>query len=315
MLAKLWDKINAGVRKNIPANTCFLAPRELELAGFLFGNLPGLYRFGGYEDAERKMLVYLPDYLEESALYEDDSPLCCLEASFFEADKLSHRDFLGALMGAGIARETVGDICVEPGRCLFFVTAEITPYVLDNLREAGRTKLHLKQLPLLGLSMPEPEFQEIRDTMASIRLDSVIASGFRIGRSLAADYVNAGKVSIDGLPCEKTDKTVSEGAKISVRGLGKIKLSKSEEGQRRTASRSPFRNMCEESVMNMNEVIARINALAKKAKEGPLTEEEQAERDKLRRIYIDSVKANLVGQLENTYILQPDGTKKKVTKK
>ena len=67
--------------------------------------------------------------------------------------------------------------------------------------------------------------------------------------------------------------------------------------------------------MNMNEVIARINALAKKAKEGPLTEEEQAERDKLRRIYIDSVKANLVGQLENTYILQPDGTKKKVVKK
>ena len=67
--------------------------------------------------------------------------------------------------------------------------------------------------------------------------------------------------------------------------------------------------------MNMNEVIARINALAKKAKEGPLTEEEQAERDKLRRIYIDSVKANLVGQLENTYILQPDGTKKKITKK
>lgn len=67
--------------------------------------------------------------------------------------------------------------------------------------------------------------------------------------------------------------------------------------------------------MNMNEVIARINALAKKAKEGPLTEEERAERDKLRRIYIDSVKANLVGQLENTYILQPDGTKKKVTKK
>lgn len=67
--------------------------------------------------------------------------------------------------------------------------------------------------------------------------------------------------------------------------------------------------------MNMNEVIARINALAKKAKEGPLTEEERAERDNLRRIYIDSVKANLVGQLENTYILQPDGTKKKVTKK
>lgn len=67
--------------------------------------------------------------------------------------------------------------------------------------------------------------------------------------------------------------------------------------------------------MNMNEVIARINALAKKAKEGPLTPEEQEERAKLRKIYIDSVKTNLVSQLENTYILQSDGTKKKVTKK
>ena len=67
--------------------------------------------------------------------------------------------------------------------------------------------------------------------------------------------------------------------------------------------------------MNMNEVIARINELAKKAKAGALTPEEVQERDKLRRIYIDSVKANLVGQLENTYILEPDCTKKKVTKK
>ena len=64
--------------------------------------------------------------------------------------------------------------------------------------------------------------------------------------------------------------------------------------------------------MNMDEVIARINELAKKAKTEGLTSEETAERDKLRRIYIDSVKASLVGQLENTYIVSPDGTKKKV---
>ena len=67
--------------------------------------------------------------------------------------------------------------------------------------------------------------------------------------------------------------------------------------------------------MNMNEVIARINELAAKNKREGLTAEELAERDKLRRIYIDSVKANLVGQLENTTILYPDGTKKKVTHK
>lgn len=67
--------------------------------------------------------------------------------------------------------------------------------------------------------------------------------------------------------------------------------------------------------MNMNEVIARINELAKKSKTLGLTPEETQERDKLRRIYIDSVKSNLVGQLENTYILRPDGTKEKVRHK
>lgn len=67
--------------------------------------------------------------------------------------------------------------------------------------------------------------------------------------------------------------------------------------------------------MDMDKVIARINELAKKAKEGQLTQEEISERDQLRRIYIDSVKASLVGHLDNTYIVYPDGTKKKVEKK
>ena len=66
--------------------------------------------------------------------------------------------------------------------------------------------------------------------------------------------------------------------------------------------------------MDMNAVIARINELAKRAKEGALTDEEIVERDKLRRIYIDSVKASLTGQLDNTYILRPDGSKEKLKK-
>ena len=224
LMAKLWDKITGAIRKNIPGETAYLSPRELEMARYLFGDEPGLYAFGGYEDAERKMLVYLPDYLEESTLYGEDSPLVCLEGTFFQGDELSHRDILGALMGAGIQRETVGDILVEKGRCLFFVTREIAPYVLDTLRSAGRTVLQLTQVPLQGLSLPQPEFQEIRDTVSSVRLDSVIASGFRIGRSLAAEYIRSGKAALDGIPCEKPDKPVPEGAKISVRDLGKIRL-------------------------------------------------------------------------------------------
>ena len=224
LLAKLWDKINAGLRRNIMASTCFLSPRELEMARYLFGDLPGLHTFGGYGDAERKMLIYLPDYLEEETLYTEESPVICLRASFFQEDTLSHRDFLGALMGAGIGRETVGDICVSKGQCDFFVTEEIAPYILQSFTSAGRTHLHMEQIPLQEASIPEPEIKEIKDTLASVRLDSVISSGFRIGRSLAAQYINGGKAAIDGLPCEKPDKAVPEGAKISVRGLGKIKL-------------------------------------------------------------------------------------------
>ena len=224
LLAKLWDKISAGMRRNIPASTCFLSPRELEMAKYLFGDQPGLYAFGGYREAERNMLIFLPEYLDESALYEADSPCVCLRAAFFQGDSPSHRDFLGALMGAGVGRETVGDICVGAGQCDFFVTAEIAPYLLQNFTSAGRTRLHLQQVPLTDAHIPEPEVKVIRDTLASLRLDSVIASGFRIGRSLAGQYIAAGKAAIDGLPCEKPDKAVAEGAKISVRGLGKIQL-------------------------------------------------------------------------------------------
>ena len=224
LLAKIWDKISAGMRKNIPANTSFLTLRELDMCKYLFGRQEGLFPFGGYEGAERQMLVYLPEYLETDALYEEDSPLVCLRATFFDGDTPSHRDFLGALMGEGIARETVGDICVGKGQCDFFVTAEIAPYILQNFTGAGRTKVHLEAIPLSEVSVPEPETKEIRDTVASVRLDSIISSGFRIGRSAAAQYVSAGKAAIDGLPCEKPDKAVEEGSKISVRGLGKIKL-------------------------------------------------------------------------------------------
>lgn len=224
LLAKLWDKLNAGIRKNIMASTGFLSLREQELARFLFGQVDGLYCFGGYEDAERKMLVYLPDYLDEDALWDEDSPLVCLRATFYDGDSLTHRDFLGALMGTGITRECIGDICVGKGSCDFFTTGEIAPYLLQSFTGAGRTRLRLEQIGLSQVNIPEPEIKEIRDTLASLRLDSVISSGFRISRGVAAQHITAGRATIDGLPCEKPDKAVVAGQKISVRGLGKILL-------------------------------------------------------------------------------------------
>ena len=224
LLAKLWDKLGAGMRKNCIANSAFLSPRELNLARYLFGAAEGLHAFGGYPDAERKMLIYLPEYLDETALTDEDSPIVCLRAAFYEGDTPSHRDFLGALMGVGVSRDSVGDICVGKGSCDFFVTAQIAPFILQNFTGAGRTRLHLEPIPLSQVQITEPETKQIKDTLASLRLDSVISAGFRVGRSQAAQYVTSGRAAIDGLPCEKPDKAVEEGSKISVRGLGKIRL-------------------------------------------------------------------------------------------
>lgn len=224
LLAKLWDKIHTGMQRNIPAATCFLSPRELEMSRCLFGEQPGLCAFGGYPEAERRMLVYLPEYLEEDSLWDEDSPMVCLRAEFYHGDSPSHRDFLGALMGLGIGRETLGDICVDQESCDFFATAEIAPYILQSLTGVGRTHVRVQTVPLAEARIPQPEIREIRDTLASLRLDCVISAGFRIGRSLAAQYVTQGKAAIDGLPCDKPDKLVSPGAKISLRGLGKLRL-------------------------------------------------------------------------------------------
>lgn len=224
LLAKVWDKIQSGIRKNIPSSTGFLTPREQQMCRYLFGSLPGLISFGGYEEAERRMMVYLPEYLEESFLWDEDSPVVCIHGAFYEGDTLSHRDLLGALMGAGIARDTVGDILIDGNSCDLLVTAQIAPYVLQHLASAGRTKLHLSSIPLSQIHVPQAQVRQIKDTLASLRLDSVVSAGFRIGRSQAAQAISAGKVAIDGLPCEKPDRPVAEGSKISLRGSGKILL-------------------------------------------------------------------------------------------
>ena len=225
LLAMLWDKINGGMRKNIISAAGFLSPREQEMAQYLFGNTEGLYSFGGYEGAERRMWVFLPDYLGEDALYDNElSPVVCIRAVFYQNDEPCHRDFLGALMGCGIDRRCVGDICVGKGKCDFFVTREIAPYVLQNFISAGRTKLSLSQIPLAEADLPLPEVKELKDTLASLRLDAVVSAGFRVGRSQGAQYVESGKTSVNGLPEIKPDRQLPEGAKIAVRGLGKIVL-------------------------------------------------------------------------------------------
>ena len=211
--------------KNIYTFTEFLSPAEQNLLRYTVKGVP--YRFeGGFENAEKALCVFGS---EELCGYEGFAPIEFIKiepCSMKFSGELAHRDFLGSLMGCGVAREAIGDICVGTGFCDFFVTEEIAPYLLQNFSNAGRTKFHLSAVSLRDAQIPEPEVKIIKDTLASLRLDGVVSSGFRISRSLAAQYILAGKAAVDGLPCEKPDKQVTEGCKISIRGSGKIKLYK-----------------------------------------------------------------------------------------
>ena len=133
LLARVYERITSAAARNIPAATAFLSKREQMLAAELLRGQDFVF-FGGPAMAEREVCCYVPEYLDESWLTGDEGPIAAVRAVYFAGDTLTHRDFLGALMGCGIKRETVGDIYVSEGSCDFLVTREILPYLLPAAR-------------------------------------------------------------------------------------------------------------------------------------------------------------------------------------
>ena len=223
LLALLCERMEAAERKNIAYFSPFLTGREQMLAQKLLADTACTF-FGGYAGAERQILCYLPDYMDADFLSSDASPICAVRAAFFEKDRLSHRDVLGALMGAGIKRGCVGDIFVTEGACEFLLLREMLEFVVENFTSAGRTRLHAEEIPLCKLQVPQANVKTLRDTVPSLRLDCVISAGFSISRGKAAEYIAQGRAELDHAPCTKCDKLTEQGAVISVRGVGKMRL-------------------------------------------------------------------------------------------
>ena len=154
-------------------------------------------------------------------IYPKDDKLAALEALFPRDSSLSHRDILGGLMGLGLTREKLGDILMEDGRCQVVVLREALPILLSQWEGAGRWKLKVREIPVSELSPRPPEVKTIRDTVAAMRLDAVLASGFSTSRSKAAELVSAGRVSVNHRECAKPDRVVEAGDVLTCRGLGK----------------------------------------------------------------------------------------------
>ncbi len=225
LLARLLDKAEIWQRDGRTQYTRFLSERDKLCCAPVLRDLGAdeAFFWGGYPEADRTVLVFPAEWQEkESLLYGEDSPIAVIRAVWKSGEELSHRDLLGALMGLGIERELIGDILPKEGRCDILLLREIAPYVLQNLASAGRAALTLTEgyEPEVG----EAKFRLIKDTVASLRLDAIVGSGFSLAREKAASAIRSGKVSLDGLECLKPDKVVEAGSKVSLRGLGKIEL-------------------------------------------------------------------------------------------
>ena len=228
LLARVLDKLELAQNRGVPAHTPFLTPGEQASATDLlaaWGHPRHLF-WGGYPDAERRVCAFLPDWQEEDGLLSDpEGPLAALEAKFPAGAALGHRDILGALMGLGITREKVGDILLPgPGVCQVVVLRDALPILLSQWEGAGRWKVSLEAIPLDRLAPKPAQVKTIRDTVATPRLDAVLAAGFSLSRSKAAGYISAGKVAVNHRECLKSDKLVEEGDVLTCRGLGKCIL-------------------------------------------------------------------------------------------
>lgn len=188
------------------------------------------FYYGGFEEAERTVAIFVPavfgvenigEYLAENP---DDCPFCLVKVSKDRFSSLTHRDYLGSLMGLGIKRETVGDITVRDDFTFIFVLRSVSRYVCENLTKVGRGTVSCELCPLTEFVYDEGETETFFCSVASLRLDSVVSSAFNLSRTNSSSAVKGGLVYINSQQMLKNDYILKENDKIVLRGKGKVVL-------------------------------------------------------------------------------------------
>ncbi len=185
-----------------------------------FGGIP-YTAFGGAAGCERVMIRFGD---EESFGYTVDFPIVCIKAEpaiqkF--ADRLTHRDFLGAILNLGIERRTLGDIAICDNVGYIFAKEEIADFIIDGLHKVKHTDMRLS----LVTDIPEGELYKTerkRIQANGERVDAVIAKVFSISREDSLTLFSKRLVFINGRLCENNSYIPKLGEVISVRGYGRM---------------------------------------------------------------------------------------------
>lgn len=212
------DQMTLAEQRQCQTHTGFFTQEEqAEFLGILSQLSGDQFQFlGGFLGAERQICCFLPDWQEEI----EEMPLAVVEA--VAKGEIGHRDVLGSLMGLGLSRRKIGDILISPDKkkCQLILLQETLPIVLSQWSGIGRFSVSLREIALTDL-VPTQEVKEITSTVASLRLDSVVATGFSLARSKAVSLIGSGRVLVNHKECTKADRQIQEGDTLTCRGLGK----------------------------------------------------------------------------------------------
>ncbi len=217
--ARVKDAVDQCYRRGRPYFLGFLTEEERGTVEQMASaaSIPFLFS-GGYEDAVRGMVAVIPsDFPPEAVRF----PFSALGFSYRKEAALCHRDFLGTLLGCGIERDAVGDILCGEGLSVAFVREDLLPYLTEQISRVGREGVTLS--PNYDGPLPEKrEAEELRLTVASPRLDAMVAALANVSRGKASEWITAGTVAVCHLPCTSVSRVVKPNDTLSVRGVGRF---------------------------------------------------------------------------------------------
>ena len=223
--ANALDKAESIMRGEEVTYTNFLDPHQQDLVEGMMLQIPEVkYRLvGGFEQSERKRFVIIPEYSVWDVVRY---PLCYLQITGnFAFQQVSHRDYLGSLMGLGIKREVLGDILLLPeGGCQVVVAPEVKDIIRQNLTKVHQVSVEVTEITEEHLKLPEERVKEIKATVASLRLDAIASSGFSTSRSQMVKVLKSGKVKVNFQVEDDPARSIKLNDVISIRGRGRVEV-------------------------------------------------------------------------------------------
>lgn len=220
-MRKVLDKIDMVLRKHDIESTDFLDPYQVELSKSILNRFDVKYLVrGGYEGAERSVITIYPDYLQES---EIESPIVLLQIKgMSKFNSIGHKDYLGAIMGAGIRREKVGDISVGETAGFIVLHREVLEYIKVNLTSIGRESVELIEVDSKDVIVPRQEYDVRTIVASSMRLDVLVSEVYGMSRAKSKSVISSDKVKVNWRPVVNPSQEICPGDMISVSKKGRF---------------------------------------------------------------------------------------------